>query len=117
MSEHKKSEIIWLEPDYEGYFDDTDENLIAAGFKQVIEATPETLHASELVGALKACIKQCDFASEILTLTHPELSNVEMNTLTTRQYALWSRSAKSDAVEQARELLAKIRRGGGNNAD
>jgi len=60
------------------------------------------------VEALEGMIKQCDFASEILTLTHPELSNVEMNTLTTRQYMLWSRSAKSDAVEQARDALAKL---------
>jgi hypothetical protein len=35
-----------------------------------------------------------EIANSILTLTHPELSNVEMNTLTTRQYMLWQQALK-----------------------
>lgn len=92
-------------------FDDNDERIAARAFSD--GAAHERARAEGLCAALEGCIKQCDFASEILTLTHPELSNVEMNTLTTRQYMLWSRSAKSDAVELAREKLAKFRSDGG----
>lgn len=41
-----------------------------------------------------------EFAHTILTLTHPELADVEMNTLTTRQYMLWDRSAHSQALAE-----------------
>jgi len=52
----------------------------------IIAATREAERSQVLVKAVKA-------AHEILTLAHPELSNVEMNTLTTRQYMLWKEHA------------------------
>lgn len=36
MTDDKKPRVLWLDPDYEGYFDDADENLIASGFTKVI---------------------------------------------------------------------------------
>jgi hypothetical protein len=56
----------------------------------------------DYIARLEAAVK---LANEILTLTHNDLSNVEMNTLTTRQYMLWSRNL---AVT---EELAKLREG------
>jgi len=40
---------------------------------------------------LKALV---ELADQVLLLTHPELSNVEMNTLTTRQYMIWQKAKK-----------------------
>lgn len=48
----------WIEPDYEGYFDDTDENLLASGFMRAIEATPATLAAEEMLEVLSAFREQ-----------------------------------------------------------
>lgn len=51
--------------------------------------------ADFIVGArddLKYLLDRVDLAERILTLTHPALENVEMNTLTTRQYMLWTRN-------------------------
>jgi septal ring factor EnvC (AmiA/AmiB activator) len=67
---------------------------LAESFKQERDQLREA--AEKLAEAL-------EFAQTILLLVHPELSNVEMNTLTTRQYMIWSRSDYCEALADYRK--------------
>lgn len=43
-------ETQWLDPDYDGYFDDTEENLIRSGYRKVTDAN------TNLTSALKVAV-------------------------------------------------------------
>jgi hypothetical protein len=73
MNKSKEPRTMCIDPDYEGYFDDTDENLLASGFIRVIEKSAYDSLQVELFDCLEAHNKLVDKILEgkttILTLS------------------------------------------------